>query len=672
MLRRLQPHRILAPALVATVLVATLSISAASYIGIRVQLTDAAETSTLHDAQMASQLLVNTASAASTTTAPSTSTANSQTGSSARSHATTPVAEVITGANTALVNSLRDVSGDAVTLYVAHGTSFTATASTLGQAHTQQTVAGTAARAAAAGTSYTGIVQQGGASYVVSVVPVAESSGKVVGALETAQPLDAVTAPATKLGAALLLAVLLVALLALLVTRALSGALSGGAMETLGRQLGGVDGNAADLHRLSRRQRERAHRQERSARQVSEIARELDALLEALGTGQQALGDTASEIWAGISQPGFALTSDAALRLARQAAVTAGRIGAATTDARERCRQLVGMMNQLVAEGRMLADDGFATGECAANVGAAIAQMQATLGLSTTIAGPQAAAIDCHERGLSGGIPAIGPRGDHDAWSGRFEAVNPDNGGRPGSNTGSMRAVRAPTGGAGGYTGAHQLPDEPWSRSQGAATSTGSYPQSRWGDPRLAPQSGPRMAPASQPLNPRAALPSRPLGVPPLGQTGSYRGLPYSGKFPTLGAPSSKPPAAPWNADPGGQHGHRGGDPRAAGSAYPPMPSAPEFWQGENETGRQREIGSQAPDNPTSGQWPRTRDQQPQQRPPWNVREQPNDRPATPPANGNQAGPPPDAWRSRESGRQPQPPTPPPGQPGPHSTWLND
>jgi hypothetical protein len=205
-------------------------------------------------------------------------------------------------------------------------------------------------------------------------------SGAAYVGIRVALPGSVPDAVANELGLALLLISLLMTALAVLCGALFSGAPSSAALAKLDLRLNEVAGHAADLEQLVRAQVGRSQRQSRLARQVNECARELNTLMEVVEQGQEALGDAAGETWASLSQPGQALDPATVTRMAQQSAVISGRIGAASEDARERCRHLIGMMNQVIAEGRVLGDEGHGLEERANALRTAIERVEVTLG----------------------------------------------------------------------------------------------------------------------------------------------------------------------------------------------------------------------------------------------------------------------------------------------------
>jgi hypothetical protein len=116
------------------------------------------------------------------------------------------------------------------------------------------------------------------------------------------------------------------------------------------------------------------------ARQISEGARDIDALVGSMNQGHLAMHDSATGIWAEMSQPGTAPDPATAMRLARQAVVMAARIGVATEDARTRCNHVVRLMNQVIAEGHVLCGHGRETERRAAELRDAVEQIERAIG----------------------------------------------------------------------------------------------------------------------------------------------------------------------------------------------------------------------------------------------------------------------------------------------------
>jgi len=228
--------------------------------------------------------------------------------------------------------------------------------------------------------AYSGVVTLHGRSYVASFAPLEDLTGTFVGALSVAIPLDSVLVPSVQLSVLLVLVGLLVALAGTIGVSWLFGSVSGRMFASLNTSLQAVAEAAYQLEGLSRGESERANRQTRVAMQVSEQARALDDVAAALAQGHAALHESAGEIWAETSQPGLAPDPAAAVRWARQAAIASGRIGTSVTDARDRCRQLVRLMNHMLAETSVAEQSGGEIERHARELRDAIEQLETNLG----------------------------------------------------------------------------------------------------------------------------------------------------------------------------------------------------------------------------------------------------------------------------------------------------
>ncbi|HEX6819361.1 MAG TPA: hypothetical protein VF120_13370, partial [Ktedonobacterales bacterium] len=153
-------------------------------------------------------------------------------------------------------------------------------------------------------------------------------------------------------------------------------ALSGEVLDTLHLRLNHLATVAGELERAARAQIYAAHRQERMARQISEGARDIDTLVNTMQQGQLSMHESASDVWAEMSQPGAKPDPATAMRYARQAVVMAAHVGVATEDARTRCNHVVRLMNQVIAEGHALSGHGRETERRAAELREVIAHVE--------------------------------------------------------------------------------------------------------------------------------------------------------------------------------------------------------------------------------------------------------------------------------------------------------
>src|SRR6185437_3470514 len=95
---------------------------------------------------------------------------------------------------------------------------------------------------------------------------------------------------------------------------------------------------------------------------------------------QTTLRQSATDIWAEMSQPGLAPNPATALQLARASAVSASRVGAASEDLRTRSRHLLGLVNKVVSESKALTEEGQETAQRARDLLAALEAIEASLG----------------------------------------------------------------------------------------------------------------------------------------------------------------------------------------------------------------------------------------------------------------------------------------------------
>ena len=302
--------------------------------------------------------------------------------------------------DTTLVDRAKSVIGANATIYQLEGPDLVAIATTLPVVAGGHTVAGARALGDKLGGSpfqalvgscgaadnanchhaYQGVVTLHGVSYVSAFDPLFDMNGNFVGALATATPYSTVIAPCVALAVILLLIGLLMALIGVASGLWAYGSSAGKMLESLDTRLSYVANSAADLEYLAHGQAERAERQRRIALQVGEEARRLDTLSSALAQRQSELRDAAGSIWAEMSQPGVQLEASTAARLAKQAAVTAGQMGTEAGDARLHCRQIVTLMNHVIAESEATGATGDDMKEHARELRGAVEQVEVTVG----------------------------------------------------------------------------------------------------------------------------------------------------------------------------------------------------------------------------------------------------------------------------------------------------
>jgi hypothetical protein len=195
-----------------------------------------------------------------------------------------------------------------------------------------------------------------------------------------ARPLDALLQAPMQLVILLAFVGLLVALISLGIGTWILSLRGDRAIADLGERLEVMAGSASEMQQLAQLQAGRLQRQERVVRQVSELTRELDPLVSAMGREQATLRQSATDIWAEMSQPGLAPNPATALQLARESAVAAARVGATSEDVRTRSRYLLGLVGKVVAEGQALSEEGQEAERHARELLAAIEGVEATLG----------------------------------------------------------------------------------------------------------------------------------------------------------------------------------------------------------------------------------------------------------------------------------------------------
>ncbi|HEY7339852.1 MAG TPA: cache domain-containing protein, partial [Ktedonobacterales bacterium] len=227
---------------------------------------------------------------------------------------------------------------------------------------------------------FSGEVTIAGVSYVAGFEPLLDQRRQLVGAVGVLTPLDNVLAPPKQLAIVLLLMGLLVGLVALVIGTWLASRTPNRLLTQLDGQLDVMAGAATELGRLAHQQQFRLQRQQRTARQVGEHSRRLEALASAMDNGQTALQQTTTAIWAEMSQPGLATNAAVALRLAREAAVRASEVGTTGDETRTHARHVITLMNQVIAEGRALAQEGQAAESHANELATTLDRMETDLG----------------------------------------------------------------------------------------------------------------------------------------------------------------------------------------------------------------------------------------------------------------------------------------------------
>ena len=219
-----------------------------------------------------------------------------------------------------------------------------------------------------------------GVDYIAGFVPLLAQDGHLVGAIGVLTPLNDVLAAPLQLAIMLLLMGLLVGLIALVVGTWLAERFPNRLLRELDGQLDTMAHAAVELGRLAYQQQSRLQQQQRIARQVGDHALRLEALAAEMDDGQTALHQTTTAIWEAMSQPNVAINTTMALRLAREAAVRASEVGTAGDATREHARQVITLMNRVIAEGRALAQEGQQAESPARDLAMTLDRMEADLG----------------------------------------------------------------------------------------------------------------------------------------------------------------------------------------------------------------------------------------------------------------------------------------------------
>jgi hypothetical protein len=227
---------------------------------------------------------------------------------------------------------------------------------------------------------YSGVVRAGGIEYAATYAPVFDSDGAFSGALMVATPL---TEALAEVNSAMLILTIIGALLALLVIAVGAYRFNrsmGRTLDSLQTQLRVVAASTVTMEHAAHATVLASRRQERLARQISDGAHGLDALVTSVNQGYPALRESAGAIWAEVSQPGAAPDPLAVMRLARETTLMATSIGSGMEDARVYSDHITRLMNQVVAQERIAAQGGEVTQRAAQELRASIEQVEAILG----------------------------------------------------------------------------------------------------------------------------------------------------------------------------------------------------------------------------------------------------------------------------------------------------
>ncbi|MFI5273017.1 MAG: Cache 3/Cache 2 fusion domain-containing protein, partial [Ktedonobacterales bacterium] len=385
--RRLGLQQRFVPLLVALTLVSSLGVAALAYLGERDSAITGAQARTAQDVHVLRRLLADQ-------------------GAGLTTHNDQLVvgqdnAVLVLNGDTTVVDGARDVTGTDATIYQLRGPALTAIASNLptvdthgnalpgsrllggaltGPAYDALLGGCGAADMASCHHSYSGVIAVHGLSYVASYAPLYDNNGAFIGALSAATPLASVLAPVTQQAVLLVMIGLLVGMVALVAGYWVFDSISRKLLATLDAQLDAVATHAVQLSGLAREQVTRASRQEHAARLVSEQARTLDGMAREMDQGYASLRSSAGELWAEMSQPGAAPDPARTLEHAKHSAVIAARIGTSAASARDLCRQIVTLMNHILADGTGIAGGGRELEAAAVELRESVEHVEVTLG----------------------------------------------------------------------------------------------------------------------------------------------------------------------------------------------------------------------------------------------------------------------------------------------------
>lgn len=386
--RRLQTHYQFLPLLIVTIILTLVTVILTGYIAARANAISAAEASAAADAQIAREVMGERGQFPALS-------GNQLAMVSGK--ATYPLA-----GDTWAVDRVRKLTGDLAVIYQLQDSALVAVASNLPQSDSQgHAIANsralgqaipTEARMALLGacntvsastadcTGFSGVVTVAKTSYVAGYVPLLDANGRLVGAVGVMDPLDDVLMAPGQLALLLLLLGLLAGSVALVAGTWVAGRFPNPLLRQLDSQLDTMARAASELGRLAHQQQSRLQHQQRTARQVGDHALRLEALTATMDHEQVALHETANAIWAEMSQPGIAINAAMALRLAREAAVHASEVGVAGEETQAHARQVITLMNRVIAEGRALAQEGQEAEAHASELAETLDRMETDLG----------------------------------------------------------------------------------------------------------------------------------------------------------------------------------------------------------------------------------------------------------------------------------------------------
>ena len=379
-------HRRFVPVLIALVLASSLGVAGLAYFGDRESAITTARTSATQDVRVLRQLLADQGAGV--------------TSNGGQLVVGQDSAQLVLNGDTTLVDRAHDATGAYTAIYQLQGPNLISVASNIPTTDTQgnplpgrrllgDTIGGSAYDAllgncGAADTqschqTYSGVVTLRGVSYVAAYAPLSDNGGAFVGALAAAVPLDRVLAPVTQQAVLLVLISLLLGMVALVAGYWVFESGTRRSFAALDAQLDAVANQATKVRALARRQVTLTAQQARAAQQAGEQSRTLDALARVMEQGYTGLRESASELWAEMSQPGAVPDPARASAQARQAAVVAARVGTAAAQARDLCRHLALAMRHMIVQSHTITDGGRELDLHATELLGAVEQASATL-----------------------------------------------------------------------------------------------------------------------------------------------------------------------------------------------------------------------------------------------------------------------------------------------------
>jgi hypothetical protein len=292
-------------------------------------------------------------------------------------------------ASTALSDRISAMTGDDAALYQYSGQSLVAVAahgldvigSTLPSA-AQPLVVGSCGPVAPVEChhAYSGVVRAGGVEYTATYAPIFDANDKFAGALMIAAPTADALAGVDSAMVALTVTGTLLALLVIAAGVYGYNRSTGQTLDALQTRLRAIAATSVAMERAAHATVHAARRQEQLARQIGDGARGLDALVTAVNQGYPALQQSAGAIWAEVSNPGAPPDPALVLRFARETTLLATRAGAGMEDARVYSDYITRLMNHVVAQGRVAAQNGQETQRAASDLRAAVEHVEAILG----------------------------------------------------------------------------------------------------------------------------------------------------------------------------------------------------------------------------------------------------------------------------------------------------